>query len=301
MATPKVTEGTIPFIVDGESFSTWYTLVGDLSTSTRPPLVVLHGGPGTSHDYMLPLTDLAARSTPTPVILYDQIGTARSTHLPSKPAAFWTVELFVAELENVLTHFGIADSFDLHGHSWGAMLAAEYIVRRQPKGLRRLVLSNCPASASLRNNARAKLVLTLPEDVQHTITSHEKDGSTSAPEYRMAMRVFYGTFACKLNPMPDKVIYSLSQSEDSTGGHNVYTAMRTNILEHAWDITDRIHLIRVPTLLINGEYDYMTDEVCAPYFHGIDKVKWVKFALSSHMPHWEERERYIDVVGGFLG
>lgn len=72
-------------------------------------------------------------------------------------------------------------------------------------------------------------------------------------------------------------------------------------LESGWDITSHIHLMKhVPTLLINGEYDVMADEVCAPFFWGIDKVKWVKFAKSSHVPHWEERERYVEVVGKYL-
>lgn len=52
--------------------------------------------------------------------------------------------------------------------------------------------------------------------------------------------------------------------------------------------------MRVPTLLINGEYDFEADDVCAPFFRGIDKVKWVKFA------HWEEPERYMQVVEAFL-
>jgi L-proline amide hydrolase len=61
-----------------------------------------------------------------------------------------------------------------------------------------------------------------------------------------------------------------------------------------------VHLIRVPTLLINGEYDFEADDVCAPFFRSIEKIKWVKFAQSSHMPHWEERERYMQVVETFL-
>ena len=56
----------------------------------------------------------------------------------------------------------------------------------------------------------------------------------------------------------------------------------------------------VPALLINGEFDYMTDIVCGPFFWKMDKVKWVKFTQSSHTPLWEERERYMEVVGSFL-
>lgn len=59
-------------------------------------------------------------------------------------------------------------------------------------------------------------------------------------------------------------------------------------------------MIDVPGLLINGEYDYMTDSVCGPYFSEMKKIKWIKFAESSHMPHWEERERYMGVLREFL-
>jgi pimeloyl-ACP methyl ester carboxylesterase len=62
----------------------------------------------------------------------------------------------------------------------------------------------------------------------------------------------------------------------------------------------KVHLIRIPTFLVNGEYDFEADDVCAPFFRDIDKIKWVKFAESSHIPHWEERERYMQVVESFL-
>ncbi|KAH8109249.1 proline-specific peptidase [Phellopilus nigrolimitatus] len=291
MSSVKTAEGKIPFEVQGKTYSTWYKVVGDLSSGHRP-LVVLHGGPGTSHDYMLPLADLSSLNPSTPVILYDQLGTARSAHpdLLSKDESFWTIELFVLELENLLAHFKISESFDLLGHSWGGTLAAEFIVRRQPRGLKRLVLADVLAAAKLRNEANARLRKTLPEDVQEKIRRHEQAGTTDAPEYKQAMLVFYQTFACRTRPFPEKVMYSLKQA-DLEGG---------NGLENDWDIRDKIHLIRVPTLLINGRYDFMADEVCSPYFHGIEKIKWVKFAESSHMPHWEERERYIEVVGSFL-
>lgn len=67
-----------------------------------------------------------------------------------------------------------------------------------------------------------------------------------------------------------------------------------------WTIVDDLHRIIVPTLLINGRYDEAQDEVMEPHFRKIAKVKWVQFAESSHMPQFEERERYTKVVGDFL-
>ncbi|OJT01711.1 L-amino acid amidase [Trametes pubescens] len=67
-----------------------------------------------------------------------------------------------------------------------------------------------------------------------------------------------------------------------------------------WSIIDRLHLVRVPTLVLNGRKDISQDFVVAPFFERIPKVKWVTFENSSHTPFFEERERYMQVVAGFL-
>ncbi|OCB89307.1 proline iminopeptidase [Sanghuangporus baumii] len=299
VSVPLVSEGTIPFIVGGETYSTWYKLFGSLESTTRP-LVVLHGGPGASHDYMLPLADLAQSDRPVTVILYDQLGTARSKHpdLLKKDPSFWTIELFISELENLLTFFYISHSFDLIGHSWGATLAAEFIVSRQPAGLRRLILSNSLASAKLRNQSIEQLRKTLPDEIQEALRKHEAAKTTDAPEYKNGQKVFFENFGCRLKSPPTEVIYSLSRAE--LEGGKVQRGIRDSGMANDWSIIDRIHEIRVPTLLINGKYDFMSDEVCMPFFLGLEKVKWVHFYASSHVPHWEERERYVSTVREFL-
>ena len=124
MAPPKTTEGTLDFTVQGidEPCKTWYTIFGSLTDSVRP-LVVLHGGPGVPHYYLLPIADIATKYGEAPVIMYDQLGCGNSTRLPEKAGdgAFWTVDLFLSELENLLTKLGIIDDYDLLGQSWGGM------------------------------------------------------------------------------------------------------------------------------------------------------------------------------------
>ena len=67
-----------------------------------------------------------------------------------------------------------------------------------------------------------------------------------------------------------------------------------------WSIIDRLHLVHVPTFVINGRKDISQDFVVAPFFKHIPKVKWVTLENSSHMPFWEERERFVQLVAGFL-
>ena len=71
-----------------------------------------------------------------------------STLLPDKGGDFWTPELFVAELNNLIDELGIGSRYHVLGQSWGGMLAAEFGVTR-PKGLKSLTIANSPASMEL--------------------------------------------------------------------------------------------------------------------------------------------------------
>ncbi|KAH0586862.1 hypothetical protein H2248_005705 [Termitomyces sp. 'cryptogamus'] len=97
---------------------TYYKVFGDLKVGT--PLIVLHGGPGLCHDYLVRFSDLATKSG-IPVILYDQLGNGRSTHLKKMPEDFSRdelIDLFIIELVNLLKKLDVKDSFSLVGHSW---------------------------------------------------------------------------------------------------------------------------------------------------------------------------------------
>ncbi|EMD39056.1 hypothetical protein CERSUDRAFT_46884 [Gelatoporia subvermispora B] len=290
LLAPTVTEGTIPFVYGDEILQTYYKTFGDLANRTRTPLVCLHGGPGLSHDYLIPLQDLARKGVP--VILYDQIGNARSTHLQHKSPEFWTIDLFIDELINLLNHFGIGDSFDLIGHSWGGTLAIEFELRRQPMGLKHIILTDSLASVALWGRSNMQLLQSFPPEVQSGIM-----GGMSDPEkYEVALKVFHAKHGCTVKPLPAEIKYSLDRVFGSDGDPTVAHAP---ILKD-WSATDRLHLVRVPTFVINGRDDISQDFVVAPFFEKIQKVKWVTFERSSHMPFWEERERFMQLVGDFL-
>lgn len=161
-------EGEVAFTVPNveQTCKTWYKVFGDLKSTTRRPLVVLHGGPGVVHNYLLALADLATTHS-IPVVFYDQLGNGNSTHLPDKngDTSFWSEQLFITQLESLLKHLGIEDKFDLLGHSWGGMLGARFATTH-PAGLTRLVIANSPASMKLWVEAANHLRAQLPPDVQ---------------------------------------------------------------------------------------------------------------------------------------
>ncbi|EKM60680.1 uncharacterized protein PHACADRAFT_246749 [Phanerochaete carnosa HHB-10118-sp] len=298
------TEIQIPFAVpdvDKPCF-TYCKIFGNLKTTQKRPLVVVHGGPGMNHDYLLPVADLADDGVV--VIFYDQFGGGRSTHLPEKngDTSFWVEELFLTEFDNVVRHLGIQDDYNVLGQSWGGMLMGRW-ASRQPKGLHRLVIANSPASMELWVEAANYLLAQLPQDVQDTLNKHEDAGTTDSQEYKDAMQIFYDRHVCRIKPMPEEVAIGFRMlDEDST----VYSTMNgpsefhiTGPLQH-WSMLNDAHKIAVPTLLINGLHDEARDSVVAPWFQRIPKARWFTFPNSSHMPQFEERERYVQVVQEFL-
>ncbi|KAI8986769.1 proline iminopeptidase [Trametes punicea] len=285
-------EGIIPFNYKGEKYETYYKVFGDLENRTRRPVIAVHGGPGLVHQVMLPLADLAA-SHSIPVIFYDQIGNGRSSRLRGKPAEFFTIDLFLDEFENLLAHFGIADEYDLLGHSWGGILGAELAVRRQPKGLKHLVLSDSLASVELWGKSVMQLLTTLPKEVQEGMAA----GPSDRKRYREALRQFHAKYGCLVQPTPEEIEYSMDQVYGEDGDPTVANAP----ILAGWSIIDRLHLVNVPTFVINGRKDIAQDFVVAPFFEGIRKVKWVTLDRSSHTPFFEEdRERYMQLVSDFF-
>lgn len=291
----NITEGYAPF----QEYQTWYRICGDLHNG-KTPLVIAHGGPGCTHDYVDAFRDIAG--TGRAVIHYDQIGNGRSTHLPDKPAGFWQPSFFLAELDNLLRHLGIEKDYALLGQSWGGMLGAEHAVM-QPPGLKALVIANSPASMELWLQAAARLRSELPPEVQETLLAHEAAGTLNSAEYKAASQVFYARHVCRLDPWPEEVKRTFAaMDEDPT----VYLAMNGPTEFHVigsmkdWTVIDRLPAINVPVLLISGRYDEAAPEVVQPFADLIKGAEWVIFENSSHMPHVEEREACMKCVGEFL-
>ena len=295
MSSPNVRIGVAPF----REWETWYRVTGDLS-SPKVPLVVAHGGPGGTHDYLLALAELAKDGRA--VVHYDQLGAGRSTHLADRGADFWTVDLFLDELENLLTNLGINDRYHLLGQSWGGMLGAEHAIR-QPPGLRALVLSNSPASMDLWASEATKLRALLAPEIAAALDRHEAADTTQDPEYLAATQVYYDEHVCRVVPNPPEVVRTSEYLKqyptvyNTMNGPNEFYCIGTL---RDWSVVDRVKNIVAPTLLCSGRFDEATPATVQPFFDSIPDVRWEIFENSSHMPFVEEPEHYLSVVGSFL-
>jgi proline-specific peptidase len=245
----------------------------------RLPLLCLHGGPGGSH---LPLQKLIRLAELRRVVFYDQLGGGDSSR-PNDPS-LWAVETFIEQLERVIDWLRLG-RFHLFGSSWGGMLALEYAFTR-PAGVASLVLNSTPTSA--------------PRWAQETLRLHSE--LPPGLDEKEAEAEFKRRHICRLVPEPEALKRARAkfgvQVYETMWGPNEFTVSGTL---KDWDVIDRLGEIRVPTLVTSGRHDECTPALVEPLHRGITGSEWVLFEESAHMPYLEEPERYLRVVGGFLG
>lgn len=279
--------------------NTWYRVIGDLK-SKMTPAVVIHGGPGAPHNYVLGIVHLIAMSG-RPVIVYDQIGSGLSTHMKDKPSEFWTVELFKEELNLLLNEFKISKKYILVGQSWGGILSFAHAIEK-PKGLKGLVIANSLASVPKWLPEIERLVTELPEVHRKAVAKGLKEGIYTAPEFHAANDYFTLQHLCRVSMTTD-VIEAFGQLAVNP---TVYEAM-WGPAEFApigslstWDVEDQLKNIKVPTLLINGKFDEVTPKTQKRLVKKIKGAEWVCLPYSSHLSWVEEPAAWISAVNEFL-
>jgi L-proline amide hydrolase len=277
--------------VDFRGYRTWYRIVGDLDSATTP-LLALHGGPGSTHNYFAPLGGLADQR---PVVLYDQIGCGNS----DRPTDIeWSVDVFRDEVAAVRDQLGL-ERIHLLGTSWGGMLAQEHVLSGA-SGIVSLILSSTLANLALWSEEQLKLKAQLPAEVIEVLDRHEAAGTYDDPEYEEAMQVYMDRcFYRGAQPRPELEAMARGRAPDvyrAMQGPNEWTT--TGALK-GWDTRDRLHEIAVPTLVVRGAYDMCTAPIAAELVNGIDGAREVVLESSSHTPVLEETDCYLEVVSGF--
>lgn len=286
---PSTTEGEVTVL----GHRLFYRSFGEPAHGT---VLGLHGGPGATHDYLLPFSDLVPDGFR--VVLFDLLGCGRS-EVPADHALF-TLAHNVDEVEGVREALGLG-RIHLIGSSYGGLLALAYALRYQTN-LRSLITVGGLADVPLASREMARLKTTLPPPIPEILRTHEEQGTLLAPEYARAVDVFYRHFLCRLDPWPAEVQHSL----DMTAQRPVYGEMNgpneftiTGVIRDV-DITSQLPLIRVPTLVLGGRFDEVTPRVAEQIHQGIPGSRRVEFEHSSHLPFWEERDRFHGVVARFL-
>jgi proline iminopeptidase len=273
----------------------WYVRMGE-DRQGATPLLVLHGGPGNTHEPLKLALDVLADDRP--VIFYDQLGSGNSER--PDDLSLWRTERFVEELVCVREVLGL-NEVHLLGHSWGTMLAASYLTGGRHSGVRSVIFSS-PCLSAERWKQDADLFLAqLPEEVQQTIARNEAEGTTQSEEYQEAMKEYYQRHVCRLEPYPEILTKSREKANK-----DIYMTMwgpsefcpLGNL--KTYDITPDLHKIHIPSLFICGRHDEAAPESTQYYSSLVPGSGFHVFENSAHVSYLEETDEYLRVVRGFL-
>ncbi len=224
----------------------WYQISG---CGNNTPLLLLHGGPGISSQYLKPLEDLA---NDRPVIFFDQPGGGRSERV--KDLTKVDIAFFVETLDQFCKKLGLK-RFYLYGQSWGGLLGLEYYLKH-PEHVKALILSSPLISTPAWIKDTDFLIGTLPDGIRKAIRKHEAAGTFESPEYQQAMQVFYERFTARRLPWSEDLQKSMELMAPEIYNHmwgpSEFTV--TGLLRKH-DRSECLQDIRVPVLYLCGEFD----------------------------------------------
>ena len=287
----------VPIKTPKGEFKVWTKRFG---SHPRIRLLLLHGGPGATHEYFEALERFLGAEG-VEFIYYDQLGSAYSDQ--PKDESLWTTERFVDEVEQVRQALGLdKGNFYLLGHSWGGILAVEYALAHQ-EHLKGLVVSNMMMSIPEYNRyANEVLATQMDRAVVAEIRAIEKSGRFDSPRYMELLQPhFYAKHICRLEEWPDAVVRAFD-----TLNKQVYVLMQgpsefgaSGRLEK-WDRTADLGRITVPTLVVGATHDTMDPEhmrrVAAAVRHG----SFLLCPQGSHMAMWDDQRTYAAGLVRFL-
>lgn len=288
----KISEGYMPFM----GHHTYYRTVGE--RTDKAPLILLHGGPGSTHNYFEVL-DRVAEEDGRMLVMYDQIGCGNS-YVDGRPE-LWKAETWVNELIALREHLGL-DTCHLLGQSWGGMLLLTYICGYEHSGVKSGILSSTLPASWLWGIEQARMIKELPEEYQEAIKTATETGDYSSDIYQRAEEEYMLRHAAG-KPDPDGPECLLRKKRTGREsyvvgwGPNEYTPMGTL---KDYDVIDKLKDIKEPCLVINGGNDLCTPYIAKVMYDNIPNSRWELFRECRHMCFVEDNDHYVEVLKEWL-
>lgn len=288
--------------MDANGVMIYYMMLG-----RGEPLMIVHGGPGASHDYFLPYLLPLARHNK--VIFIDERGSGRSEKLED-PAGY-TVENMVEDVEAVRQALGLG-KISLLGHSYGGVLAQAYALKYQ-RNLSHLILGSTFCSTSAINAVFVRMKQNMPEELRQRIDGMEAQGlfghgkdfekNRYTKDYMIAAwGEGYFPYLYQNHPDPN-----YDPTESGNTSWDLYREMWGSDGEFVIDgnlksveYTDRLPGIKVPTLILVGDHDESDPAMSKVMNEKIAGSKLVIFPKSGHMTFVDQPGMFIKAVDEFL-
>ena len=278
-----------------KGYQTYYRIVGE--PTDNAPLLLIHGGPGSTHNYFEVLDDLAV-TTRRQIISYDQIGCGES-YVDGHPE-LWTLTTWLDELEALRSHLHL-DRVNLLGQSWGGMLIIAYMIDRHPEGIESIILSSTLPSSELWSHEQQRLISFMPDDEQEAIARAVATGNFDDPAYLKANDHYTVLHADEITDASPECFRRPkrfgTESYLTAWGPNEYTPTGTL---RDFDYTDRLGEITDPTLIISGTNDECTPLIAKTMDDNMPNAIWELLDGARHMTFIDQTDTYKQLLIGWL-
>jgi proline iminopeptidase len=279
--------------VVGGKYKVWTKRLG----SGPVKVLLLHGGPGFSHEYLEAMESFLPQAG-IEMYYYDQLGCNNSDQ-PEDPA-LWTLPRYVEEVEEVRRGLGL-EQFVLYGHSWGGILAIDYALKYQ-QHLRGLVISNMTAGIKAYLKHAEALKGLLPPASRKRLDALEAKQDYDSPEYQsIMMDEVYPQMICRTRPWPDSVTRAFRHANEK-----IYVQMQgkseflvTGNLKD-WERWDRLHEIKTKALTVGARYDEMDPADMKKMASLLPNATAAYCDKGSHLCMWDDQESYFRQLLAFL-
>lgn len=289
----------IPITTPKGNFKVWTKRVGNNPTIK---VLLLHGGPGATHEYFEAF-DSYFPGASIEYYYYDQLGSSYSDQ-PDEPS-LWELPRFVEEVEQVRKALGLnKNNFYILGHSWGGILAAEYALK-YGQNLKGVIISNMMMSIPAYNQYADKVLMPqMDQKALAEILQLEKDNKTAEPRYMELLGPYYQSHILRMpqDQWPEPVtrafgkinqkVYVPLQGPSEMGSHN-------SKLEH-WDRVADLPKIKVPTLVIAGQYDTMDPAHMKMVASKVQRGRYLLCPQGGHLAMYDDQKVYFGGLIRFL-
>jgi len=256
-----------------------------------PPLIVVHGGPGLTHNYLF-TAEFGAHNR---AIFYDQRGCGQSTGA-IEPL---TMEQFVKDLDAVRTHFGY-EKVALLGHSWGGFLAMHYAFTH-PQHIDALIIANTvPASSdewalfATEWHRRMEPYLEEINQIQQSEAFAQCDPDTIEHLHRLWFRRY-----C-YSPEKADLLQIRASQESLRRSTQVADHVGEQILSKPYNLYDQLKKLSLPTLIIHGDTDPVPHVTAKNIHRAIPNSRYILLKQCGHFSHVEVPEAFFSAVHAFL-
>jgi proline iminopeptidase len=264
----------------------------------KTPLLLIHGGPGFPSDYLEPLSALGDER---PVYVWDQLGCGRSDRPTG--AALWTLNRFVQEFDAVRTSL-IPGRVHILGHSWGSMLAMEWLITKRPANIGSIIFAGECLSVPRYIQDAEVLIKTLTPASQAAIAEADRTGNYNTPAYQAAFELDWAPRYLTRVATPANNEFLLRAL---TGmGAEPYALMWgpsefkcTGVLK-TFDRTKELASLRLPVLFHSGEFDECRPETAREHAAMTPGAEFTLIRGAAHLTMLDAPAASVDAIRRFL-